>query len=475
VPPRRNDATLDLSPDEMRELGREVMEWAVSYRLALAGLPALRRSPHDDITAKFCESLPAGPSDPRVVMRRVIDGALPFMGRADHPRYFAFVPGPANFVGIAADMLVAAANVFAGTWLEGSGPGAIELQTISWLAQLAGMPPTAGGLFASGGSMANLTALHAARDCKLSVADRQRAVIYCSDQTHSSIGRGLRILGFLPEQVCEIKTGEDFKIDLELLDTVIAADRAAGRLPFCLVSNAGTTNTGAVDPLDRLATVCERENLWHHVDGALGAGAILSERGRTTLRGLGRADSFSVDPHKWMFQPYACGCVVVRDKQKLKRAFSEVPDYLEDADASGEEINFWEYGPELTRPFRALKLWMSLEVFGADAFDAAIERGFELAELSERTVRGLPGWHVCSPASMGVVTFWYQPADMTDAEANRRNRYAARALTDSGFAAVLTTRLRGRIVVRMCTLNPRTTDDDIAETIARLDALIRAV
>src|SRR5579863_9656028 len=178
----------------MRELGREVMEWAVSYRLTLADLPALRRAPHADIAAKFGESLPAGPSDPHIVLRRVIDDALPFMGRADHPRYFAFVPGPANFVGIAADMLVSAANIFAGTWLEGSGPGAIELQTITWLAQLAGMPATAGGLFTSGGSMANLTALHAARECNLAASDRQRAVVYCSDQTHSSIGRGLRIL-----------------------------------------------------------------------------------------------------------------------------------------------------------------------------------------------------------------------------------------------------------------------------------------
>jgi aromatic-L-amino-acid decarboxylase len=475
VPPRRNDAALDLSPDEMRELGREVMEWAVSYRLTLADLPALRRAPHASIAVKFDEPLPAGPSDPRAVLRRVIDDALPFMGRADHPRYFAFVPGPANFVGIAADMLVSAANIFAGTWLEGSGPGAIELQTISWLAQLAGMPTNAGGLFTSGGSMANLTALHAAREYKLDAADRHRAVVYCSDQTHSSIGRGLRILGFLPGQMREIETSEDFTIDLRRLDAAIAADRAAGRLPFCLISNAGTTNTGAVDPLERLADVCDRENLWHHVDGALGAGAILSERGRTRLRGLGRADSFSVDPHKWMFQPYVCGCVVVRDKETLKRAFSDVPDYMEDADASGGETNFWEYGPELTRPFRALKLWMSLQVFGAAAFAAAIERGFELAEIAERAVRNFSDWKVSSRASMGVVTFRYQPANMTDAEADRRNKAAARALTDSGYAAVLTTRLRGRIVIRMCTLNPRTTDADIAETIARLDALVRAM
>lgn len=473
MPEDERSAILDLSPDAMRALGEEIVEWAVTYRTQLAGLPALQRAPHAALAARFSEALPAGPSDPGTVLRRVVEDALPFMGRADHPRYFAFVPGPANFVGIAADMLAAAANVFAGTWLEGSGPAAIELQTIAWLAKLAGMPESAGGLFVSGGSIANLTALHAARESRLATSDRARAIIYYSDQTHSSIGRALRIMGFLPELSRVIPTGEQCTIDVSALQSAIAADRAAGRHPFCVVSSAGTTNTGAVDPLDAVADLCDRERLWHHVDGALGAGTIFSERGRAQLRGLNRADSFSLDPHKWLFQPYPCGCVIVRDKSTLKRAFSEIPDYLEDAGEAVGETNFWECGPELTRPFRALKLWMSLEVFGADAFSAAIERGFELAEVAEREARRMPDWQICSRASMGIVTFRYAPAGMAAEEADRRNRAAALTLTESGYAAVLTTRLRGRTVIRICTLNPRTTDEDVKETLARLDRLVK--
>ena len=193
------------------------------------------------------------------------------------------------------------------------------------------------------------------------------------------------------------------------------------------------------------------------------------------LRGLGRADSFSVDPHKWIFQPYPCGCVVVRDQSLLQRAFSIVPEYLTDARVDEGEINYWEFGPELTRLFRALKLWMSLQVFGADAFGAAVDRGFELAELAEREVLTMQGWQICSPASMGVVTFRYFPDGMDRLVADDLNRRIATALTDNGYAAVLTTRIAGNVVIRLCTLNPRTTDDEIRQTVARLDDLAKTL
>jgi glutamate/tyrosine decarboxylase-like PLP-dependent enzyme len=299
-------------------------------------------------------------------------------------------------------------------------------------------------------------------------------MIYFSDQTHSSIERGLRILGFAQDQVRRVPSTETFEIDVAAFAASVTSDRAAGLLPFCLISNAGTTNTGAVDPLERLADVCDREGLWHHADGAFGAGALLSARGRALLAGLGRCDSFSVDPHKWIFQPYPCGCLIVRDQSTLHDAFSIVPEYLKDARVDEGELNYWELGPELTRPFRALKLWMSLQVFGADAFSAAVDRGSELAELAEREVRHLPGWQITSTALMGVVTFRYAPDGMDPAAADDLNRHIALALTEDGYAAVLTTQLAGRVVVRMCTLNPRTSDEDICQTVRKLDALAKA-
>jgi glutamate/tyrosine decarboxylase-like PLP-dependent enzyme len=469
------ESTLELSPDTARQLGHDLIDVIVEYRQRLRDLPALQRASHASLAPWLRESLPAAGRDPADVVRRVLDDVLPYMGRPDHPRYFAFVPGPSNIVGVLADLITAGFNVFAGTWLEGSGPAMIESTTIQWLAGLAGMLPTAGGIFVSGGSIANLTALHAARESRLAAEDRTRATIYYSDQTHSSIDRALRILGFTADQVHIVPSTDTFVIDTAALRGAIAADRAAGRLPFCLISNAGTTNTGAVDPLEQLADLCAAEGLWHHADGAFGAGAVFSALGRTLLAGLGRTDSFSVDPHKWLFQPYPCGCVIVQDPALLRRAFSIVPEYLADAHVGEGEINYWEYGPELTRPFRALKLWMSLQVFGADAFEAAVDRGFELAELAEREVLRRSGWRICSPACMGVVTFRYAPDGMDVRFADDLNRRIARALTENGYAAIVTTRLAGRVVIRMCALNPRTTDDDIRETVSRLDKLARTM
>jgi aromatic-L-amino-acid decarboxylase len=466
--------SLDLDPDLAKRLGHDLIDAIVEYRARLSDVPALHRAGRPALEPSLGGPLPTAGRDPAAVIRQVLDDVLPFMGRADHPRYFAFVPGPSNIVGALADVICSGFNVFAGTWLEGSGPAMIEATTIKWLAQLAGMPSSAGGIFVSGGSIANLTGLHAAREARVPSSDRRRATVYFSDQTHSSIDRALRMLGFDVDQLHCVPSNSKFELDVAALTAAIAADRAAGRVPFCVISNAGTTNTGAVDPLERVADVCDAEGLWHHVDGALGAGAIFSARGRRLLAGLGRADSFSVDPHKWIFQPYACGCVVVRDQTLLHEAFSNVPEYLKDARTASGEINYWELGPELTRPFRALKLWMSLQVFGADAFGAAVDRGFELAEFAEREVRRLPGWQVCSPASMGVVTFRFQAQGMDVSAADELNRRIAVTLTEDGFAAVLTTKLAGRIVVRMCTLNPRTTDADIRETVARLDALARS-
>jgi len=469
------DFALDLEPDVAKALGYQLIDAVVEYRRRLRDLPALQRASSVALDPALREPLPSGPKDPADVVRRVIDDVLPYMGRPDHPRYFAFVPGPSNIVGVLADLMASGFNVFAGTWLEGSGPAAIESTTIEWLAGLAGMPSSAGGVFVSGGSIANLTALHAARESRLAPDDRRRAVIYFSDQTHSSIERGLRILGFASDQMHQVPSTGAFTIDMAALAEAISSDRAAGRLPFCLISNAGTTNTGAVDPLEALADLCGREGLWHHVDGAFGAGAIFSATGRALLAGLGRADSFSVDPHKWIFQPYPCGCVIVRDRILLHQAFSIVPEYLKDAHVDPGEVNYWELSPELTRPFRALKLWMSLQVFGADAFGAAVDRGFELAELAEREVRRLPGWQISSPACMGVVTFRYATLGMDALVADDLNRRIALALTENGYAAILTTKIAGRIVVRMCTLNPRTTDEDIAETISRLDGLAKTL
>jgi glutamate/tyrosine decarboxylase-like PLP-dependent enzyme len=369
-----------------------------------------------------------------------------------------------------ADTLAAGFNVFAGTWLEGSGPAQIELLTIDWLKQACGFPEGAGGLFVSGGSMANLTALAVARTVKFNDGWNDVA-IYCSDQTHSSILRGLKILGFRSEQIRVLDSDENFRLDPQLLRAEIQATRSAGQTPFCIIANAGTTNSGAIDPLPELAQICRVENLWLHVDGAYGAAAVLCERGRTFLHGLQHADSLSLDPHKWLFQPYEIGCVLVRETRWLTETFHILPEYLADTQGKEGEVNFCDRGVQLTRSFRALKLWMSLKVFGRKEFEAAMHRGFELAETAATTIRALPNWEIVTPAQLGVVTFRCAPPNLTEQQRNDLSRELAGKMMQEGYAMISTTMLKGKTVLRMCTINPRTSEAEIQETIHRLDRM----
>jgi aromatic-L-amino-acid decarboxylase len=341
----------------------------------------------------------------------------------------------------------------------------VELGVVRWLCRICGFPDAAGGLFVSGGSMANLTALVAARHSLLQ--DRvEGATVYFSDQTHSSVERALRVIGFLPEQMRKLESDEHFRLSILSLRAAVAEDRAKGLRPFCVIANAGTTNTGAVDPLNELADLAAKEKLWLHIDGAFGAAAILSERGKTMLRGLERADSISLDPHKWLFQSFECGCVLVRDAALLKSAFQIKPDYLRDVHRSEQEFNPCDYGVQLSRSFRALKVWLSLQTFGVAAFRGAITRGFELAELAERELRARKGWEILSPAQVATVCFRFGNDDAL------QTRLVDEMMKD-GYALLTSTELRGAVALRLCTINPRTTEQDIIETVNRLDKFAR--
>lgn len=324
--------------------------------------------------------------------------------------------------------------------------------------------------------MANLTALVAAKQVKLNNRI-ENAVVYFSDQTHSSLEKALRILGFTREQIRRLPSDDGFRLLTPELRRAVAEDRAAGRQPFCVIANAGTTNTGAVDPLNEIAGFCSAENLWLHVDGAYGAAACLAERGKKLMAGIERADSLSLDPHKWLFQPFEIGCLILRDARMLKRTFHTMAEYLEDTKrAEEQEINFYDYGIQLTRGFRALKLWLSLKTFGAAAFRQAIEHSFELAEFAESLVRQSPPpsgcWELVSPATMGIVAFRFVPPyAASEEELNEINRRIVEAQIEDGFAFANSTALNGRVVQRLCTINPRTTKDDVRATIVKLEQL----
>lgn len=461
---------LKLTSEEMRRLGYRVIDEIVAHWAEVESKPVMRLESRTNLEAKLREPLPEEPTPVDSLLEQLQRDVWSNIGNVIHPRFFAFIPSPSNFVSVLADALVSAYNPFAGNWLEGSGPAQIEMVTIDWLRQAIGLPESAGGLFVSGGSMANLTALAAAINMR--VRHRlDRAVVYYSDQTHSSVERALRVLGVPDSQMRKLPADDRYRLPLELLRRTVSDDRERGELPFCLIANAGTTNTGAVDPLAELVEFCRDQDLWLHVDGAYGAAAAFSPRGKELLRGLEQVDSLSLDPHKWLFQPFEIGCVLLRDAGLLRQTYAYTAEYLKDTERDLEEINYYDYGIQLTRGFRALKLWLSLKAFGARAFRQAIEQGFEMAELAERIVRQSPHLELITPAEMGILTFRVVRAGMKEEELNELNRQLVQTMVADGFAFANSTTLRGRVAIRLCPINPRTTEEHLRATLHWIERL----
>jgi glutamate/tyrosine decarboxylase-like PLP-dependent enzyme len=343
----------------------------------------------------------------------------------------------------------------------------VELQVIDWLCGLAGFPKDAGGLMVSGGSVANLTALAAARHRRVD-GKTDTAAVYLSDQTHSSVERALHILGFRREQIRKLPSDAKQRLPVSALHEAIARDRAVGLIPFFVVANAGTTNSGAVDPLPEIADLSEANSMWLHVDGAYGAGALLVESGRERLAGIERADSIALDPHKWLFQPLEAGCLLVRDPDVLRSAFRITPDYLREVHHDTEEINFCDHGIQLTRGFRALKLWLSLRIFGVAAFREAVEHGIGLAEVAESRLRRSSAWIVVTTAQLGIITFRHaHGSHLTRSIVDRANA--------DGHLVLTSTVIAGQDVLRLCTINPRTTIEDIESSVDRLEEIAAAL
>ena len=456
---------ISLSREEMRKFGYAVVDLLSEHFANVRDEPVGSKNDPARLIPLFDVDPPENGRDPTEILGQLEREVLPNNLHVDHPRFFAFVPGPNNFVSAMADAIAAGFQIFNGTWFGGSAAAALERGVIRWLARTCGLPSTAGGLFVSGGSMANLTALVAARHALLQ-DQTDGATVYFSDQTHSSVERALRVIGVLPEQLRKLPSDENFRLSIQSLREAIANDRAKGLRPFCVIANAGTTNTGATDPLNDLADLAAKEKFWLHIDGAFGAAAVLSERGRALLGGLERADSISLDPHKWLFQSFECGCVLVREVALLRAAFQIKADYLRDVHRLTLEFNPADHGVQLTRSFRALKVWLSLQTFGVAAFRQAITRGFELAEIAERELRARKGWEILSPAQMATICFRFGKNDEV------QTKLVDLTMND-GYTLLTSTELRGAVALRLCTINPRTTEQDIIGTVDRLDQLAR--
>ena len=447
VPPE----ILAVDPNLMRTLGYEVVDRTIDHLLGLGDMPAIREGSPSNLRAALGGPLPTAPHDLAEDLNLLADTALTHQQHGDHPRYFARVAGPSSFPGILADWIGTGLQSVAASWGGGSGPTTVELVALDWLREALGLAHDCEGILLSGGSMANINGLIAARHL------RGPGVVYLSDQTHASIPRGLRAMGQPADDLRFVDTDEGLRLSPSALRQAIMADQAAGRRPAIVVATAGTTNTGAVDDLPELAAICADYGMWLHVDGAFGGAAALSPRGKNAMPGLELADSFVTDPHKWLFQPYDIACLFVRGSGNLEQTFAMHPEYL--ADLAGEQVDLHNRSLELTRRSRALKLWLTFRAYGLPTLQQAVDRGIALGEYAQRVIEANPALALVTPAQLGIVTFigrGYEDAD---------HRRAIAALNHHGFAAASSTVLHGRTVFRLCIINPRTTTSDIDRTI----------
>jgi glutamate/tyrosine decarboxylase-like PLP-dependent enzyme len=462
-----NAHKLELTKEEMRTLGYKAIDELVEhFDTQNSKLPVAEGS-REDMDKLFLEDAPEEPTDAMSVLNFVVDKVMTNSNIVSHPKSYSFVPGPSNYVSTIADTLATGFNVFSGGWVASPAAAELEIVTINWLLKLFGFPSKrGGGIFTSGGSMANLTAIVTARRIKCG-EDFSKAVLYLSDQAHSSNIKAITILGFRRDQIRIIPTDLEFKMSLNKLQNAIAKDRLQGLQPFCIVASSGTTNTGTVDPLLELSKICKKEKLWFHIDGAYGGAAILAKNGKQLLKGIDKADSLTVDPHKWFYQPYEMGCLLVRNSKWLKHTFTEKPEYLKDVEGNDSEINFYDHGVQLTRRFRALKLYMSVKTFGLKAFRKAIDYNLKLAEQTEAILRKSSKWEVVSPATLAVINFRYNSIklNLNEEELDELNQKISEKIMASREALLVTTILQNQIVLRMCLINPRTTLEDVKGTI----------
>ena len=324
---------LALPPEQMREMGLAVVDMLIARIEGLRDGPVLKTDTLEAMRERLAAQPSSGPRDFGELLRVLDEDVLPFVGHFDHPRFFGYIPGAGTWPAALGDLIAAATMIDAGSWREAAGPSALELTVLDWFRDWVEYPESAAGVLVSGGSAANLTAIACAREALIGPMS-PRIVMYTGDQTHSSVARAARHLGFRPDQLRVLPTDDDFRLRPQDVIAAIDADLAADRLPFLVSANAGTTNTGAVDPIGELADACHERGVWLHVDGAYGAFAVLTERGKRAMQGINKADSITLDPHKWLAMPFEVGCLLVREGRLLEQAFELHPEYLKEGHAA---------------------------------------------------------------------------------------------------------------------------------------------
>jgi len=462
-----------LDPEDWEALCQEAhaaLDAAFAHMRGRAEAPVWRRPP-DDLRAKLRAALPGDATPTPTLVSRIVDEFLPYDVGNTHPRFFGWVHGAGTPEGVIPEIFAAAMNANLGG--RDHIANEVEKQLIAWCVEMFDFPATAGGLVLSGTSMATLVALKAAREKHGGLQQRDSGIGgsnlrgYASDQAHSCIARAFDILGLGRDALRRIPVDADFRMDIDALSAAIAADRAAGLQPFCVIGTAGSVNVGAIDPLERLAQIAGAEGLWFHVDGAFGALAVLSPAENPLLKGISRADSIAFDFHKWLHVNYDAGFVLMRDANAQRNAFSERPDYLAAATRGLAAGNPWpcEYGPELSRGFRALKIWYQIARFGTAHLGASIAMNCEQARDLAACIQKAPDLELLAPVALNIVCFRYAPAGVPAALLDDLNGEIVIQLQETGVAAPSTTRINGALAIRVNLTNHRTRHGDLEQLV----------
>lgn len=449
----------DLSPEDLRRFAHEAVDWMVSYLTSFGEKPILPGELPAKVFSLLREPLPERGSPPADVLGEFLDRIVPFATDLQHPGNFAYIPNSTGVVGVVADLLAATLNQNVSLVRGGASAAAVEVEVVQWLRSLLGLPEEGGGVLTSGGSLANLMGLALARERAGRGPGR---IFYISEETHSSIERGLRFLGVPEDALRRLPVDDSFHLSPSALKDAIHRDRSMGLTPSAVVATAGTIGSGAVDPLPELAEVCRETGLWLHVDGAYGAIAAAAPGGAFLRAGLAAADSLSLDPHKWLFVPIDTSCLLVKDAASMRRFFTVVPEYLKVSAAEQEVHQPMESTIELSRRFRALRLWMVLKTYGAEAVRGRIEEHLSLARKLASWIEDDPDFELAAPVETSTVAFRYVPAArLSPEQIDRANEDMLDRLNREPGLFLSRNRLRGRFTLRACITGLRTTEEDL--------------